>query len=165
MGLEPENRCYLSITELSARSGLSVSTLHRLKKAGKIPCLQPAGKGGRLLFPADAIEQSSETAATTDATTFTGVQTRVRTPLRAASFVDATLTLTNPKRYRIMPRQPNETPIACQFFTWRLLRRNGVFYADGRGGRFHLGKHSLGTRDRDEAAVRLRQLNTTRPQT
>jgi len=58
-----------------------------------------------------------------------------------------------------MPRKPNETPIACQFFTWRLLRRNGVFYADGRGGKFHLGKHSLSTRDREEAIVRLRQLD------
>jgi excisionase family DNA binding protein len=50
---------YLTVEELSRRSGLSTSTLHRLKKADKIPFFQPAGKGGRLLFPADAIEQAA----------------------------------------------------------------------------------------------------------
>ncbi len=47
----------LTIEELSAKSRLSRSTIHRLKRAGKIPFFQPAGKGGRLLFPADAVEQ------------------------------------------------------------------------------------------------------------
>ena len=58
-----------------------------------------------------------------------------------------------------MPRQPKESPIVCDFFVWRLWRRNGVYYADCRGGKFHLGKHSLGTRDREEALERLRQLD------
>jgi integrase len=58
-----------------------------------------------------------------------------------------------------MHRKPKQPPILCQFFTWRLLLRAGVFYADGRGGRFNLGKHSLNTRDRDEALERLRLLD------
>jgi integrase len=58
-----------------------------------------------------------------------------------------------------MPRKPNETPIACQYFTWRLLRRDGVYYADGRGTKHNLGKHSLGTRDRDQAVALLRVLD------
>jgi excisionase family DNA binding protein len=55
---DDELKKYLTAEQLSRRYGLSTSTIHRLKKAGKIPFLQPAGKGGRLLFPADAIEQS-----------------------------------------------------------------------------------------------------------
>ena len=58
-----------------------------------------------------------------------------------------------------MPRKPKHIPIACQFFTWRLFHRNGVFYADGRSGKHHLGKHSLGTRDREQALERLKLLD------
>ncbi|MEN6495293.1 MAG: tyrosine-type recombinase/integrase [Thermoguttaceae bacterium] len=58
-----------------------------------------------------------------------------------------------------MPRKPTQPSIACQFFTWRLFRRDGVYYADARGGRYDLGKHSLGTRDRDEAVERLKLLD------
>jgi hypothetical protein len=53
----------LTVQEPSANSRLSVATIHRLKGQGKIPFYQPAGKGGRLLFPADAIRRTvSETA-------------------------------------------------------------------------------------------------------
>lgn len=61
-----ETTPYLTIDELSRRSGLSASTLHRLKNAGKIPFFQPAGKRGRLLFPADAIEQSARSVPPRD---------------------------------------------------------------------------------------------------
>ncbi len=50
----------LTIKELCRRSSLSKATIHRLKKAGLIPFYQPAGKGGRVLFPADAIERSGD---------------------------------------------------------------------------------------------------------
>ena len=53
----------LTVQELIAKSRLSVATIHRLKKQGKIPYFQPAGKGGRLLFPADAIERAASEAA------------------------------------------------------------------------------------------------------
>ncbi len=49
--------------------------------------------------------------------------------------------------------------IVCRHFTWRLFSREGVFYADGRSGKFNLGKHSLGTRNREEALQRLHQLD------
>lgn len=67
-----ENKKLLGIKELSQQYGLSVSTIRRLKDAGKIPFFQPAGKCGRLLFPADAIERAaqslgSQTIATSDA--------------------------------------------------------------------------------------------------
>ncbi len=53
LGIEPQ---LLTLSEFSAHSRLSPSTIHRLKDAGKIPFVQPAGKGGKLLFPANAIE-------------------------------------------------------------------------------------------------------------
>jgi integrase len=58
-----------------------------------------------------------------------------------------------------MPRKPKHQTISCEFFTWRIFTRDGVYYADGRGGKHDLGKHSLGTRDRDEALDRLKQLD------
>lgn len=48
---------YLTIRELSAKTSFSVSQLRRLARQGRIPCFQPGGKGGKLLFPPDAIEQ------------------------------------------------------------------------------------------------------------
>jgi len=51
-----EQRKYIDIGELAAQTGMSLSTIHRLKKQGQIPFYQPAGKGGKLLFPPDAIE-------------------------------------------------------------------------------------------------------------
>ena len=53
----PANGTYLSINELSVKSSYSVSQLRRLARQGRIPCFQPGGKGGKLLFPPDAIEQ------------------------------------------------------------------------------------------------------------
>ena len=60
-----------------------------------------------------------------------------------------------------MPRKPNEPPIMCEFFVWRLFRRNGVLFADGRANKCKtkLGKHSLGTRDREQALADLRKLD------
>ncbi|MBL8826022.1 MAG: helix-turn-helix domain-containing protein [Planctomycetaceae bacterium] len=47
---------FVDIKELSQQSGLSVSTITRLKNAGQIPFYQPGGKRSRVLFPIDAIE-------------------------------------------------------------------------------------------------------------
>ena len=54
---------YLDLAALGARTGLSTSTIRRWAKAGWIPCFQPAGKGGKLLFPPDAIEQACAASA------------------------------------------------------------------------------------------------------
>lgn len=46
----------VDINALVELSGLSESTIWRLKRDGKIPFFQPAGKHGRVMFPEDAIE-------------------------------------------------------------------------------------------------------------
>ena len=48
---------YLTVAELVERSGYSSASIHRLKAKHQIPFYQPAGKGGKLLFPPDALEQ------------------------------------------------------------------------------------------------------------
>jgi len=50
---------------------LSIPTLHRLKRQGKLPFFQPAGKGGRLLFPPDAIERCAAADFSEQITLFT----------------------------------------------------------------------------------------------
>jgi len=45
------------------------------------------------------------------------------------------------------------------YFNWGFLKRNGVFYADGRSNTPNLGKHSLGTRKRSEAEENLQHLD------
>lgn len=47
---------YLDVDELSARTGFSRATIWRLKRAGKIPFIQPGGKGTIVKFRADALE-------------------------------------------------------------------------------------------------------------
>ena len=51
---------YTDIVGLVARTGLSISTINRLKKRGKIPFYQPGGKRSRVLFPSDAIETAAD---------------------------------------------------------------------------------------------------------
>jgi hypothetical protein len=73
------NTQLLTTQEFSATSRLSVATIHRLKSQGKIPFFQPAGKGGRLLFPADAIERAAD-AAKHGSDTSSPVEERPRLP-------------------------------------------------------------------------------------
>lgn len=58
-----------------------------------------------------------------------------------------------------MPKKRTNQEITCGYFTWTLYQRDGVFYADGRGNPHRLGRHSLGTRDHDEAVTQLRELD------
>jgi hypothetical protein len=62
---------YLTKRQLSERSGLSAATIQRYKDSQKIPFFQPSGRGGKLLFPRDAIElaraHSTATQQSTDA--------------------------------------------------------------------------------------------------
>lgn len=57
-----QNQKFSTIAELSSESQLSVSTLRRLVRQGRIKFLQPAGKGGKLLFPPNALECLDEDA-------------------------------------------------------------------------------------------------------
>jgi excisionase family DNA binding protein len=54
----PAGPAYLSIRELAAHTGVSVSTLRRLLKAGRIAAVQPGGPRTRLLFRPDALDQN-----------------------------------------------------------------------------------------------------------
>ncbi|HEV8068972.1 MAG TPA: hypothetical protein VGP76_14645 [Planctomycetaceae bacterium] len=58
-----------------------------------------------------------------------------------------------------MQKKRDDEPIRSQHFVWRLFQRDGVFYADGRTNKPNLGKHSLNTRNRQEAMDRLRELD------
>lgn len=49
--------------------------------------------------------------------------------------------------------------IQGRFFLWKLFRREGVIYADGRSNSPPLKKYSLGTRDRTDALQLLSQLD------
>jgi excisionase family DNA binding protein len=63
--VEPKSgptRQYLTITEVSERTTLSVSTIQRLCRKGKLPYFQPGGPRTRLLFPPDVIEQAVKLA-------------------------------------------------------------------------------------------------------
>jgi hypothetical protein len=53
---------YLNKKQFVARTGLSAATVQRYKDGGKIPFFQPAGPGGKLLFPSDAIEAAQRLA-------------------------------------------------------------------------------------------------------
>ena len=57
---EEPDRQFLTIAELSERSPLSVTQIRRLVKAGRIPFLQPGGRGGKLLFRPDALLAANE---------------------------------------------------------------------------------------------------------
>ncbi len=54
-----DNSQLLTLKEFSDASKLSPATVHRLKRQGKISFFQPAGPRGKLLFPADAVEQAA----------------------------------------------------------------------------------------------------------
>ena len=57
-----------------------------------------------------------------------------------------------------MTRPQGET-IRARFFMWRLRQRSGVFFADGRANSPNVGRHSLGTRDREDALAAIHELD------
>ena len=58
-----------------------------------------------------------------------------------------------------MPRKRKNEVIVGQYFTWKLWQRDAVYQADGRSNPIDAGRHSLGTKDRDEAMAALKQLD------
>jgi hypothetical protein len=54
-------RRFVSPLEFSQLSGLSLATVHRYLKKGKLPSVQPSGRRGRILIPADALERCGNT--------------------------------------------------------------------------------------------------------
>jgi hypothetical protein len=60
---DDQPRRYLSPQEFSRLSGLSLATVHRYLRSGKLPCRQPGGHRGRILISADALEADSGAGA------------------------------------------------------------------------------------------------------
>ena len=60
-----------------------------------------------------------------------------------------------------MPRkEPNKNvKVSCRYFVWTLRSRDGVWQADGRSNQPSAGRHSLNTRDFDEAKDILHDLD------
>jgi integrase len=58
-----------------------------------------------------------------------------------------------------MPKQRQNELIMGGFFHWKLFRRNDVYWADGRTNPTSAGRHSLGTKSRQEALANLRHLD------
>ena len=61
-----------------------------------------------------------------------------------------------------MPKRRKYEIIHCQHFKWRLISRQGVWYADGRSNIPNAGRHSLGTRDKEQALNCLPELDRSR---
>ena len=58
-----------------------------------------------------------------------------------------------------MPRKSKNESIRCRYFRWILRRRGDVYWADGRGNRPAAGRHSLGTKDHEQALQLLEELD------
>ncbi len=94
-GTTPER--FVSPKEFSELSGLSMATIHRYIKNGKLPSRQPAGPRGRILIPAEAlaiapiIDTPMEQEQATNTTLQPHPQTTVQFPsVRPAPQVDST---------------------------------------------------------------------------
>lgn len=61
-----------------------------------------------------------------------------------------------------MPTPRKNEVIKCKHFTWKLVKRNGVYYADGRTNTPNIGRHSLGVRTHTEAIRLLADLDIVR---
>lgn len=61
-----------------------------------------------------------------------------------------------------MPRARKKEQIVAPYFSWLLGQRHGIFVADGRSNKTNLGRHSLGTRDRQEALQLLTRLDAVK---
>jgi integrase len=58
-----------------------------------------------------------------------------------------------------MPANKKHEIVNCSYFSWRFHQRHGVWQADGRSNSPCPGRHSLGTKNRDEALKNLNRLD------
>ena len=49
-----------------------------------------------------------------------------------------------------MPKPSKNEAVKCAYFTWRLVCRSGMWYADGRSNIPNAGRQSLGAKDKRE---------------
>jgi integrase len=61
-----------------------------------------------------------------------------------------------------VPKKREKEKIICPYFTWLLGDRNGVYTVDGRSNPIDAGRHSLGTRERNQALENLKELDRVR---
>jgi integrase len=61
-----------------------------------------------------------------------------------------------------VPKKREKEKLILPHFVWLIGHRDGVFTADGRSNRVDAGRHSLGTRDRNQALENLKQLDRVR---
>jgi hypothetical protein len=61
-----------------------------------------------------------------------------------------------------MPAKRKKERVVGQYFAWLLGQRNGVWFADGRSNATDVGRHSLGSKDRQEALQRLARLDAVK---
>src|SRR5438128_11907 len=52
---EQPGRLFVAPQEFARLSGLSLATVHRYRRSGKIAFIQPIGQSGRILIPIDAL--------------------------------------------------------------------------------------------------------------
>lgn len=59
-----------------------------------------------------------------------------------------------------MGKQYKSETVRCNYFTWKIFKRDAVYYADGRtGNAIDLGKHSLGAKRKEKAIDNLNLLD------
>jgi hypothetical protein len=58
-----------------------------------------------------------------------------------------------------MPKKRKHERIRCTHFVWAMFERDGVWYADGRLNDPNAGRHSLGTREFNQAVSALHDLD------
>jgi integrase len=61
-----------------------------------------------------------------------------------------------------MPKPRKNETVRCAHFVWRLTKRGGQWQADGRSNTPNAGRHSLGTKDKEEALRLLPELDRVR---
>ena len=61
-----------------------------------------------------------------------------------------------------MPKRRKSEIVPCKHFTWLLVNRNGTWYGDARSSTPSAGRHSLGTKNKQEALRRLHDLDRVR---
>ena len=149
-----ESRDFLSPQEFAAKSGISLVSVRRYIAAGRLPSVQPGGRRCRVLIPQSALAQFTKVA---DVALGTGQTVPKPTPLNTVAIVkkfagaDGPVAIPILVCVSIMPKKPKYELIRCNHFSWRLSRRDEVWYADGRSNPINVGRHSLGTRDKTEA--------------
>jgi site-specific recombinase XerD len=151
--------------EFADRSGLSLATVHRYLKSGRLKKRQPGGKSCRVFIPESELDSPGRpiSDARTDQASLVTPSEEAATveplPGRRPAWIDG---LHPPQKTQeaTMPQNSNPEQFQCQFFLWPIYqRKNGVWYADDRSNGAGIKRTSLGTKNKQEAIANLHQLD------